>query len=92
MRRLVFFLLVTCLVHGQEGDRRRFTSEAFNKGEAIRNQMSLALWRKGSFHVTPVIGVRDLGYDENVFSTELERADDFSVSPEAGPANLFAYG
>ncbi len=77
-------LAVSTVALGQSDDRRRFESDVFNKGRLVQSQVDLALWRAGSFYATPVFGVRNLGYDENVFSTEEVEQDDFTASPEVG--------
>jgi len=80
---LLFFLALPPLA-GQTNDRRRFESEAYLRGRQIQNQVDQAYWRSGAFYASPTIGVRDLGYDENVFATEFQEIDDVQAAPEAG--------
>ena len=86
MRLKVLMILLVCggLVFGQTNDRRRFSSDVFNKGRRIQSQVDQTLWHFGSWHMSPILGVRDLGFDTNVFSTEQEEQDDFTLSPELG--------
>ncbi len=81
---LVLIVLVASPILGQSNDRRRFKSDVFNKGRLVKIQSSQALWRFGAFNITPILGLRQLGYDSNVFSVEQNEDKDFSISPEVG--------
>ena len=76
--------LVPLSVWSQSNDRRRFDSDVFVKGRLIDQEVQRALWHSGRFHASPIIGLRSLGYDSNVFSTEFQEEEDFSASPEVG--------
>ena len=84
MRWLIVCLLLSCSLFGQVNDRRRVESVVFNKQEAIKSKMENALWRFGSLHLTPVLGVKNFGYDSNVLSQEVDEQEDFQITPHAG--------
>ena len=84
MRWLVLLVVCASLAFGQVDDRRRFKSDPFNKGRRIKALVGESLWHSGKFFATPLIGIRNLGYDDNVFSSDLDTQNDFSVSPEVG--------
>ena len=79
---LGWFVTVLCL--GQTDDRRRYRSKAFEEGRSVQNKITTCPWHFGSFHVTPLLGVKQLGYDDNVFSEAVSETKDFSISPELG--------
>ena len=81
---LVWLVMITSPILGQSNDRRRFKSDVYNKGQLVKVQAKQALWRFGSFNITPIVGLRQLGYDSNVFSAEQNEVKDFSISPEVG--------
>ena len=85
MRWLLLILLVSLPALGQTNDRRRYTSSVFNRGEQVRRQLEASLWRFGRLHLTPILGIKEFGYDSNVFSQEDNVAtSDFTLSPELG--------
>jgi len=84
MRCSIFLLFMPLLAFAQTNDRQRPESEPIAKADALRQRVADARWRRGSFYVTPVIGIDNAGYDENVFSTESGEQGDFSVVPKVG--------
>ena len=84
MRYLFFALLLGDLALAQTNDRRRYTSEVFSQEQSIRSQVDKAYWKSRVFFATPILGLRRVGYDSNVFSTEENEVADFFVSPEVG--------
>lgn len=84
----LIFLFLSCSLAlpslAQKNDRRRFRSDVFNSSRLIDAKVGNSLWKFGSFYVTPVLGMRQLGYDDNVFSQEMLPADDLSAAPDFG--------
>ncbi|CAM2064504.1 hypothetical protein SCOR_03985 [Sulfidibacter corallicola] len=85
---LFAWCLLTCfsmVATAQTNDRRRFESDVFSQSELLDQRMELAPWRRGSLLAAPLLGLRNSGYDSNVFSTisALEE-EDFSLNPEVG--------
>lgn len=92
VRALCIMLLCSAFVSAQKEDRRRLTSTAFRKSEVVKQNISDARWRFGNLYVSPIIGLRQLGYDNNVFSTETAEVDDFSLAPQIGVQTFYRPG
>jgi hypothetical protein len=84
MRWICLVFLITMPLFAQKSDRRRLEGEVFLKKEQIIDALNASRWRFGNVYVSPLIGFKELGYDDNVFSTENNEIDDISISPEVG--------
>lgn len=93
VRTLCLALLFSSLVMAQKEDRRRVNATPFDKSKIILNAVETARWKVGSgLYFTPILGFRQLGYDNNVFSTEVNEVNDFSISPELGMVAYYRKG
>lgn len=84
MGRWVLLLVLVPGVLGQVNDRRRVESDVYSLKLRIERDMEACPWKWGPVFSRPILGIGQLGYDSNVFSTEDERQDDFTVVPEIG--------
>ncbi len=84
--RIACLALLLCpMALAQKEDRRRLNATPFDRSSIILGDIESARWKVGgNLYITPLIGFRQLGYDNNVFSTETNEIKDASLSPELG--------
>jgi hypothetical protein len=86
---LMAMLVSGLILTAQVNDRRRLRSEAFSQSERVQNEAQMAFWRFGRFSATPRLGLGQLGYESNLYSTVDEEVSDFSLAPKAGLKAFF---
>lgn len=89
--RIACLALLLCpLALAQKEDRRRLNATPFDKSSIILSNIEGARWKVGgNLYVMPLLGFRQLGYDNNVFSTQENEIRDASLSPELGIAAYY---
>ena len=82
--RLSLLLLCAANIWAQN-DRIRYQSQPFNRKKSIENKFERALWRHSTWSASPIFGLSETGYDNNVFNQQdsLKRAD-YTIAPYLG--------